>query len=230
MPLGSDGSRYSLLTSWSTGTATCQIGRGPGPVGHEAAQGREEVQLPRGLPRASRCAGPQVGVRERTRHATSERSSERWFEELAAYKREHGNCNVPRSSGGLGEWVSKQRRAANRPGYPEDRRAQLDALGFEWTVRDTAWERRYEELAAYEQVHGHCNVPHGYDGGLGRWVANQRFAAKKNSYPEERRVRLKALGFDWRPLKDATRPERADPDLSCGAAEDQDQQPQGPRP
>ncbi|WP_454909824.1 Helicase associated domain protein [Variovorax gossypii] len=224
---------FEVLATYKLEHGHCNVPNRAGGLGQWVTRQRKAAKkssYPEDCRARLDALGLKWGVRERTRHATSERSSERWFEELAAYKREHGNCNVPRSSGGLGEWVSKQRRAANRPGYPEDRRAQLDALGFEWTVRDTAWERRYEELAAYEQVHGHCNVPHGYDGGLGRWVANQRFAAKKNSYPEERRVRLKALGFDWRPLKDATRPERADPDLSCGAAEDQDQQPQGPRP
>lgn len=126
---------------------------------------------------------------------------EKRFEELEAFRMEHGHCDVPRSQpGGLALWVATQRQAAKKIGYPEDRRARLDAMGFAWVVRDVdaVLERRFEELENYRMEHGHCNVPFWHPGNLGRWVATQRQAAKKLGYPEDRRARLDAMGFVWR--------------------------------
>jgi hypothetical protein len=36
---------------------------------------------------------------------------------------------------------------------------QLESLGFEWDSRGAAWENRLIEVAAYREIHGHCNVP-----------------------------------------------------------------------
>ena len=35
----------------------------------------------------------------------------------------------------------------------------LTALGFTWDLDDTTWEAQFARLAAYQAVHGDCDVP-----------------------------------------------------------------------
>jgi hypothetical protein len=135
------------------------------------------------------------------------RSDAGWEAQLAklkAYKRSHGDCNVPArwaEDPGLGTWVSKQRtfkRALGRgdpsEGMTSARAAKLDALGFAWQLSasaiseqlregkrdDTGWEAQLAKLKVYERRHGDCNVPQRWaeDPLLGRWAMRQR-ACKK---------------------------------------------------
>jgi hypothetical protein len=81
------------------------------------------------------------------------------------------------------------------PKHPQKRR----------TSKDTAWEDRLSELADYQKVHGHCNVPTkcSENAKLGSWVAKQR--SQCNLYKEGKtspmtlaRIKaLKSLGFKW---------------------------------
>jgi len=60
----------------------------------------------------------------------------RWeakFIELVGYKAMHGNLAVPISwETGLGSWVANQRAFAKSGRMSDERRARLDAIGFEW--------------------------------------------------------------------------------------------------
>ena len=108
------------------------------------------------------------------------------FDALVAYKREYGDVRVPRhysKNSKLGEWVTDQRRQykAKAEGKPtmltDERKAQLDELGFVWKVRDRAdWNDRYEQLLEFKKENGHCIVPQHYvrNRALGKWVAKQR--------------------------------------------------------
>ena len=69
----------------------------------------------------------------------------RWnnmYEELRAYKSQHGHCVVPLSYGPLGKWVDRQRQQYKKQwkgvrfSRTEDRRALLDQLGFAWSVHE----------------------------------------------------------------------------------------------
>lgn len=57
----------------------------------------------------------------------------------------------------------------------QERIQRLQNLGFVWSLRDD-WAKHYEELKAYKQIHGHCNVPARYaeNRRLGIWVSAQR--------------------------------------------------------
>jgi hypothetical protein len=148
---------------------------------------------------------------------------------LAAYKAEHGDCNVrvracwpedPR----LGTWVHTQRQGKRKLdrgepslGMTVERAARLAALGFAWTLGQTGaapkaadWEAQLARLAAHKRRHGDCNVPQGWseDPRLGRWVTNQRNRKRKldRDEPSEgmtaaRAARLTALGFAWEGTK-----------------------------
>jgi hypothetical protein len=135
--------------------------------------------------------------------------------ELADYCKEHGHCNVPSSYSenvSLGHWVTTQRREyrrLRREGKTSPtttiRIQELESLGFEWGLCNTAWEDRLSELADYRKIHGHCNVPRTYNKNtkLGKWVADQR--ARYNLYVKGKRSpmtlsrirELEGIGFEW---------------------------------
>jgi len=113
----------------------------------------------------------------------------------------------------------------------EDRIAKLEGIGFAWAVRGgskdkpatsektkpLSWNERLEQLKAYKEANGNCNVPNTYpqEPKLGIWVANQRtwyrlyMKAKENekqdfvqsAVKEERICILEALGFEWLPSR-----------------------------
>jgi Helicase associated domain/Helix-turn-helix domain len=126
------------------------------------------------------------------------------FERLQAYIKEHGDCRVSRGykfqdGFRLGPWVSAQRHKGET--LSPERKARLNALGFDWDPYATDWEKGFEYIAAYVRENAHCRVPSGYklqDGfRLGTWVSAQRDKGEILSH--ERKVRLDALGFDWDP-------------------------------
>lgn len=136
---------------------------------------------------------------------------EQGFQHLQVFVQEHGHCAVPQrhlteEGYKLGSWVSTQRKT--RDDIPAERKAGLEALGFVWDRFADKWEQGFQHLQAFVLEHGHCEVPQKHktaDGyRLGAWLSNQR--ANKDTMPEERKVRLDALGFDWAPQPSTRRP------------------------
>jgi hypothetical protein len=141
---------------------------------------------------------------------------------LAAYKAEHGDCNVPRRRAedrSLGAWVDNQRQRKKKldcgepgDGMTTERAARLEALGFAWggTKASAEWEAQLARLAAYKARHGDCNVPQRWaeDPRLARWVNDQQRRKKLldrgvpgnvpgNGMTAKRAAMLEALGFAW---------------------------------
>lgn len=129
---------------------------------------------------------------------------EEGFKHLTIYREREGHCRVPhghkKNGFRLGQWVSVQRR--NRKNLSEERRQELEKLGFVWDVLETNWEEGYKRLVNYLEREGHCRVPQRYEEQgfhLGLWVSVQR--QNRNALSEERRRRLDKLGFVWRVLQ-----------------------------
>ena len=67
------------------------------------------------------------------------------------------------------------------------------------------WDRRFDELQAYKQRFGICNVPARWSENpqLGMWVTKQRAEKRKfdqgtpTSITQQRIDRLNAIGFEW---------------------------------
>jgi hypothetical protein len=62
------------------------------------------------------------------------------YQELVAYKKEQGHCNVPRSyqtkdGFSLGTWVNNQRAFKKRGELSPERIQRLEAVGFFWISR-----------------------------------------------------------------------------------------------
>jgi hypothetical protein len=125
------------------------------------------------------------------------------YNELKAYKRKIGDCNVPQeyeANRQLGNWVSNQRGIYKNGKLADDRVAKLNELGFQWEVLVTEdWWTRYDQLVAYHKDHGHCNVPSQDEANrqLGKWVSRQRYLNKKGELEDDRVAKLNELGFVW---------------------------------
>lgn len=149
------------------------------------------------------------------------------FRELKAYQEKNGHCSVPKNylpHPLLPGWIKNQiivRRGiidrARGGGEPihtthawliEERIAPLDALGFTWkrptkpreSVGD--WDDCFQELKAFKNKLGHCNVPPSKSG-LGKWVNDQRIGyrfymkAKAKDVTEDHIKQMEDLGFSW---------------------------------
>ena len=123
---------------------------------------------------------------------------------LAAYKEEHGSCDVPRQykpNPQLARWCHKQRTSNNRGALSEERIERMETLGFDFDPKTTAWEEKFQELVEFKAEHRHCDVPRGYPPNphLATWCSNQRTLNKKGVLSEERIERMETLGFDFDP-------------------------------
>jgi hypothetical protein len=132
------------------------------------------------------------------------RTADSWevrFEELRRFKREYGHCDVPRSHL-LGNWVHMQRSTYVKGTITPERAAKLEALGFAWNQVEEDWEQQYTALQAYEEKHGHTNVPQG-NSSLGVWVAGQRAKYRKGKLSPTQIDKLQGIGFVWDPYRSA---------------------------
>ncbi|CAJ1926247.1 unnamed protein product [Cylindrotheca closterium] len=144
--------------------------------------------------------GPLNAKRQRTSHllqVSEEESTARFrpyqetqwqdqFQKLVQYKLKHGHCSVPHSCKEdpiLARWVKRQRyqykkfNDNNPTSTMTTRRIQvLESLGFVWKSHASAWEDKLNELKAFKQQRGHCNVPAHYpeNAALSTWVKSQR--------------------------------------------------------
>mmetsp|Transcript_26190 Transcript_26190/g.53347 ORF Transcript_26190/g.53347 Transcript_26190/m.53347 type:complete len:548 (-) Transcript_26190:377-2020(-) len=97
--------------------------------------------------------------------------------------------------------VSTSKKTRSSPQY---RYASATSSGST-TSDGSSWNRRYEELKAFKERFGHCNVPQNYaeNTSLGIWVNKQRMEhknreeGKQSSLNDDRLYRLQEIGFQW---------------------------------
>ena len=143
---------------------------------------------------------------------------EQWYikiDELVAYKRIHGHCQVPHGyppNPTLARWAKRQRyqykrkQEANKHSTMTDERiAALENLGFVWETYTAHWFERLDELRAYKMIHGDCNVPSIYPPNpkMAIWVKCQRRQNKlrksgqSSHMTHERSDLLNQIDFIW---------------------------------
>lgn len=127
--------------------------------------------------------------------------------ELRAYRREHGDCDVPVSypaNPDLGAWVHEQRQLWREGRLAQERVDRLESLDFNWSVSDALWERHFQEWVQFRKRAGHGNVPRTWqESPLGLWVRSQRRLRREGELPPDRERRLTRAGFVWEPRDDA---------------------------
>lgn len=141
------------------------------------------------------------------------------LEALRGYVDARGDTRVPywwRTPAGfaLGRWVNSRRADAAAGRLRAERRAELDALGFEYVLassphssvrkarEEAHFRSRMSELQVFSVTHGHPNVPARFvtERGtpLGRWVVRQRRENAAGRLAPERVAQLDVLGFQWK--------------------------------
>jgi len=182
-------------------------------MGIHAAMARQALlagqmtNLQKGVP-PSNSSSEETGEQEvssKRRKAGRPAEDEAWtamFMRLFKYKQENGDCLVPvryKKDPKLGAWVRNQR--IRKHTFSEHRRQRLEAIGFEWSVREKRqreiWDSMFSRLLKYKGIHKDCMVPQRYreDPKLGTWVHNQRL--RRTSLPKDRIHLLDAIGFAW---------------------------------
>ncbi|CAJ1936103.1 unnamed protein product [Cylindrotheca closterium] len=108
------------------------------------------------------------------------------FQKLIEYSMKNGHCCVPHSykeDPMLARWVKRQRyqykkfNDNNPTSTMTTRRIEdLESIGFIWHSHASAWQEKVNDLKAFKQRTGHCNVPshHPENPGLSTWVKCQR--------------------------------------------------------
>jgi len=137
------------------------------------------------------------------------------FKEILKFRKKHGHCCVPHTypqNPSLARWVKRQRyqyklRIQDKEESTlTNRRLQaLEQIGFIWDSNVAIWEERLNDLKAYRQLHGHCEVPPHYQENrkLAIWVKCQRreyelFREGRHSTMTNARVAvLNEMGFSW---------------------------------
>lgn len=149
----------------------------------------------------------------------SKKQDEDWqarFQQLKQYQEQHGHCMVPHGytqDPSLYEWVHRQRvqhASVVKSGKEPDQKIKeridlLKTIGFSFTKQDDVWKERLNELRAYKEQHGNCEVPTHFPENpvLGRWVISQRYEfrkrckGKKHVITQARIDLLNQLGFNW---------------------------------
>ena len=131
------------------------------------------------------------------------------LDELLEFRRKYGHINVGNTEGRLSTWYYRQRAEykkhvrGERTSLTPERLSGLEGAGFypsmfNETLRPGSsrpcvpWEERFEDLAAYKEENGDCNVSWS-QGALGRWVKEQRSSCSNATRVDK----LNELGFVW---------------------------------
>jgi len=183
--------RFDELTKYKARNGDCNVLQSQGPLGEWVVTQRKNYN--KGDISDERIARLEsIGfVWDPQEQQWSDR-----FDELAKYKAEQGDCNVPTYQGLLGEWVNTQRVSYKEGKMAQGRVDLLESVGFAWEPLDEAWMARFDELVDFKEENGDCNVPHA-QGQLGKWVTTQRTSYKEEKLSQERIDFLENVGFEW---------------------------------
>ncbi|WP_368337348.1 Helicase associated domain protein [Parabacteroides merdae] len=116
------------------------------------------------------------------------------YERLIEFRREENDWPSV-TEGKLGLWCNTQRIAYKRGKLQEERRRQLESIGFEWNQLDSKWMKEYCALKVFLDMYGHW--PKREDGPLATWCYTQRERRKDGRLSKERIRALDEIGFVW---------------------------------
>lgn len=135
-----------------------------------------------------------------------------WHGLLRAFVADRGHARVAcsyRTPGGhtLGAWCSRQRALHRLGRLAPNRVEQLEAVGFEFDLREHAWERGYEALRSYladtRSPSPAVDVITADGIALGQWCSEQRKAYRLGRLAPRKKELLEAVGFTLIPFDDA---------------------------
>ena len=171
--------------------------------GFDDSRFREKVEI----------LGAEINLETLRRNITVElvdKLSVSWDErygQLVTYKEEFGDCNVPRGyleNPKLATWIGTQWQNKKNGNLEVEKIEKLNQIGVSWNPYEDSWNQMYQQLIAYKEEFGDCNVLRSYTNPLQlpTWVSEQRTVKKKGKLSEDKIKRLEAIGFSWNPHKD----------------------------
>ena len=136
------------------------------------------------------------------------------FKDLQAFIAKEGHCQVPLNCTAfpkLGLWIKEQRRhysllkQGKTSHMTTDRIAQLESIGWSWDTHEDMWQYRLQELRAFKEAYGHCEVPANWveNPALATWVLynrrqNKLFNLGKPCHITTQRIQaLNQINFSW---------------------------------
>lgn len=138
------------------------------------------------------------------------------FKKLIQYKLQNGHCSVPHAylaEPKLARWVKRQRFQHKKFECKDPtstmtavRIEELNSIGFVWQSHASAWQTKFNELKAFQEVEGRCNVPSNYQKNLplAAWIRCQRrhcrlwrSGSSSTTMTAERYELLASLGFPF---------------------------------
>lgn len=137
------------------------------------------------------------------------------FEDLCRFRENHSHCLVPHTyaaNPGLGRWVKRQRyeykllKQNKVSSMIPERLELLEKIGFVWDSHESAWKEKLQELIAFKESHGTCDIPYYYpvNPQLATWATRQRRQytlynkGKASSMTPARIQALENIGFKWK--------------------------------
>jgi hypothetical protein len=131
--------------------------------------------------------------------AMRENAWEKRYKELIRYKKTHGHMDrieVRHAHYQLGLWIETQ--IVHQSEMPSDRKAKLNAIGFNWIKGDIyadRWNQMYTKLKAHVARTGHSRVIRSEDFKLSVWLQRQK--RDKVKLDADKLKKLERLGVKW---------------------------------
>lgn len=185
--------RYAELVEWRRREGHACVPKAAGVLGRWVARQRE-LKKKQQLQPEREAQLNDVGMI----WDTNANQWEMRYAELVQWVTTHNHACVPIAQGVLGAWAAKQRQLHAKGKLSSERYERLSELSFVWDTPANDWNKQFNNLVNWKNLHGHTRVPFN-DGILGWWVNTQRQAQRKNKLLETRRERLDNIDFCWNP-------------------------------
>ena len=144
----------------------------------------------------------EIGVVFCSPQAEAQKAWDKMVAALVAYKRTHGDCDVPPDywdTAGLARWVVVQRQLYVDGRLTDVRVKQLSMVGFVWDRKDHYWRKmlsKFIRLFKQTGIDGlHPSLDR--DAELSKWVRAQQLARARGQLSSDRQRELQANGFPW---------------------------------
>lgn len=125
------------------------------------------------------------------------------FRALEQFRQRFGHLVVPADwpeNPRLAQWITTQRNARQKGHLGEPKIALLNELDMIWDHKEAIAEEMMQELLAFRERNGHCDVPLECPEfpRLGLWLQFQRQAKKDGQLDNRRTRKLEEIGVMWR--------------------------------
>jgi hypothetical protein len=128
------------------------------------------------------------------------------FKQLAEYKNNNHHLNINAyEDPDLYFWLSNQKSSCRNGSISPQKRTLLETLGVDWRVKYArtktnssprkSWEEHFNEMKAFQQKNGHCEVSYRENYSLFRWANYQKHAIKAGHLSNKQISLLESIHF-----------------------------------